>query len=62
MAQLTTDRTARADGGSSPAPESVLRGTPASAGRASGRVVRVADPVAEPGALPAPADAEAEAA
>lgn len=40
----------------------LLHGTAASAGRASGRVVRVADPVADPGALPAPADPEAEAA
>lgn len=40
----------------------VLRGTPASPGRVSGRVVRVPDGVGEPPARPAPVDPAAEAA
>jgi len=44
------------------AEQTVLRGTPASAGRASGRVVRVSDGVGEPAARPVPQDPASEAA
>lgn len=44
-----------------PADQMVLHGTPASAGRVSGRVVRMSESISEPASRPAPADPAAEA-